>query len=192
MAAGASGGGCTGPPWNRTVGVGTLAPMIRSLPGFDPRIHPDAFVHESADVIGRVVLGAGASVWPRAVVRGDTDLITVGDGTNVQDGAVLHADAGVPCTLGSRVTIGHLACVHGCTIEDEVLVGIGAVVLNRAVIGTGSLIGAGAVVVEGVVVPAGSLVLGVPGRVVRETTAEERRGLVSSAAHYVELISLHR
>jgi carbonic anhydrase/acetyltransferase-like protein (isoleucine patch superfamily) len=166
--------------------------MIRSLPGFEPRVHPDCFVHESADVIGRVVLGARASVWPRAVIRGDTDLITVGDATNVQDGAVLHADAGVPCTVGSRVTIGHLACVHGCTIEDEVLVGIGAVILNRAVIGTGSLVGAGAVVAEGVVIPPGSLVLGVPGRVVRETTTEERRGLVSSAAHYADLVALYR
>jgi carbonic anhydrase/acetyltransferase-like protein (isoleucine patch superfamily) len=166
--------------------------MIRALPDRVPDVHPDAYVHESADVIGRVRLGARSSVWPRAVIRGDTDLITVGEETNVQDGAVLHADAGVPCTLGTRVTIGHLACVHGCTIEDEVLVGIGAVILNRAHIGTGSLIGAGAVVAEGVVVPPGSLVLGIPGRVVRETTPEERTSLVASAAHYAELVGLYR
>ena len=166
--------------------------MIRHLPGFTPEIAPDAFVHESADVIGRVHLGARASVWPRAVIRGDTDLITVGDESNVQDGAVVHADTGVPCTVGCRVTIGHLACIHGCTIEDEVLVGIGAIVLNGAHIGTGSLIGAGALVAEGVRIPPGSMVLGIPGRVVRETTADERRSLVASAAHYVELVALHR
>lgn len=171
---------------------GTLTPMIRSLPGHAPDIHSEAFVHESADVIGRVVLGARASVWPRAVIRGDTDLITVGEETNIQDGAVLHADEGVPCTLGKRVTIGHLACIHGCTIEDEVLVGIGAVILNGARIGAGSLIGAGAVVPEGVHVPSGSMVLGIPGRVVRETSAEERARLVASAAHYVELVALYR
>lgn len=166
--------------------------MLCSLPGLEPAVHPDAFVHESADVIGRVVLGARASVWPRAVIRGDTDLITVGEETNIQDGAVLHADEGVPCTLGSRITIGHLACIHGCTIEDEVLVGIGAVILNRAHIGTGSLIGAGAVVPEGVHVPPGSMVLGIPGRVVRETSVEERARLVASAAHYVALVALYR
>jgi carbonic anhydrase/acetyltransferase-like protein (isoleucine patch superfamily) len=172
--------------------IGTLAPVIRPLPGLVPEIAPGAFVHESAEVIGRVRLGARSSVWPRAVVRGDADLIAIGEETNVQDGAVLHADAGVPCTVGSRVTIGHLACVHGCTIEDEVLVGIGAVVLNRARIGSGSVIGAGAVVAEGVEIPAGSLVLGVPGRVARRTTEAQRRGLVESAAHYAALVALHR
>jgi carbonic anhydrase/acetyltransferase-like protein (isoleucine patch superfamily) len=166
--------------------------MIRHLPGLEPSVHPDAFVHESADVIGRVVLGARASVWPRAVIRGDTDIITVGEESNIQDGAVLHADKGVPCTLGDRVTIGHLACIHGCTIENEVLVGIGAIVMNRAQIGTGSLIGAGALISEGVQIPPGSLVLGVPGRVVRNTTPEERASLVASAAHYSELVALYR
>lgn len=149
-------------------------------------------MHESADVIGRVVLGARASVWPRAVIRGDTDLITVGEETNVQDGAVLHADKGAPCTLGNRVTIGHLACIHGCTMDDEVLVGIGAIVMNRAHIGSGSLIGAGALISEGVQIPPGSLVLGVPGRVVRDTTDDERASLVASAAHYAELVALYR
>lgn len=166
--------------------------MIRSLPGFEPEIDPRAYVHESAEVIGRVRLGTRSSVWPRAVIRGDTDLISIGEETNVQDGAVLHADAGVPCTLGNRVTVGHLACVHGCTIEDEVLVGIGAIVMNRARIGSGSLIGAGALVPEGAHIPPGSLVLGVPGRVVRETTPEERQRLRASAAHYAELVALYR
>ncbi len=130
-------------------------------------------------------------MWPNATIRGDTDRITVGERTNVQDGAVLHADEGVPCSLGADVTVGHLACVHGCTVEDQVLIGIGAVILNGARIGSGSVIGAGAVVTEGTVVPPGSLVLGTPGRVVRETTAEQREAIVAGAAHYVAMIAVH-
>jgi carbonic anhydrase/acetyltransferase-like protein (isoleucine patch superfamily) len=148
-------------------------------------------VHEAACVVGRVALGASASVWPNATIRGDTELITVGDASNIQDGAVVHADAGVPCTIGRAVTVGHLACIHGCTIDDEVLVGIGAIILNGARIGAGSIIGAGTVVTEGTVVPPGSLVLGTPGRVVRETTPEQREGIRRSAEHYVELIGEH-
>jgi carbonic anhydrase/acetyltransferase-like protein (isoleucine patch superfamily) len=125
------------------------------------------------------------------VLRGDSDLIHVGEDTNIQDGAVVHADEGLPCTIGHRVSIGHLACVHGCTIEDEVLVGISAVVLNGARIGSGSVIGAGAVVAEGVRIPSGSLVLGVPGRVARPTTPAQRERLLQTAAHYVELGRLH-
>ncbi len=142
-------------------------------------------------MIGRVRLGRDVSVWPNATIRGDTDQITVGDGTNVQDGAVLHADAGVPCTIGQRVTIGHLACVHGCTVEDEVLIGIGAIILNNSVIGTGSIVGAGAVLPEGTSVPPGSLVLGTPGRVIRETTAAQRADIRRSAEHYVAMIGVH-
>ncbi len=142
-------------------------------------------------MIGRVRLGRDVSVWPNATIRGDTDQITVGDGTNVQDGAVLHADAGVPCTIGQRVTIGHLACVHGCTVEDEVLIGIGAIILNNSVIGTGSIVGAGAVLPEGTSVPPGSLVLGTPGRVIRETTTAQRADIRRSAEHYVAMIGVH-
>ena len=142
-------------------------------------------------MIGRVRLGRDVSVWPNATIRGDTDQITVGDSTNVQDGAVLHADAGVPCTIGQRVTIGHLACVHGCTVEDEVLIGIGAIILNNSVIGTGSIVGAGAVLPEGTSVPPGSLVLGTPGRVIRETTAAQRADIRRSAEHYVAMIGVH-
>ncbi len=166
--------------------------MILPLGDHTPVLADGAFVHEAASVIGRVVLGCDVSVWPNATVRGDTDLISIGDGSNVQDGVVIHADAGVPCTVGRDVTIGHQACVHGCTIEDEVLVGIGAIVLNHSHVGTGSIIGAGAVVPEGTRVPAGSLVLGVPGRVVRETTSEQRDGIRASATHYVKMIVVHR
>lgn len=166
--------------------------MIRQLPGRVPQIGPGAFVHDAACVIGSVVIGPRASVWPAAVLRGDTDLITLGDESNVQDGAVLHADPGVPCRVGRRVTIGHRACVHGCTLEDETLVGIGAIVLNGAVVGTGSIVGAGAVVLEGFRVPPGSMVLGVPGRVVRATTPDQVEGVRESAARYVEMIERHR
>lgn len=148
-------------------------------------------MHDAACVIGRVRLGRAASVWPNATLRGDTDWITVGDESNIQDGAVLHADQGSPCVVGRAVTVGHLACVHGCTVEDEVLVGIGAVVLNGARIGSGSIVGAGAVIPEGTAVPPGSLVLGTPGRVVRETTAAQREDIRRSARHYAAMIAVH-
>lgn len=157
-----------------------------------PRVHPTAFVHPLAAVIGDVALGALASVWPFAVLRGDSDRIVVGDESNVQDGAVVHVDRGVPATIGARVTVGHRAIVHGATVEDDCLVGMGAVVLNRAVVGRGSIVAAGAVVPEGLVVPPGSLVMGVPGRVRRATTDEERARAARAAATYVELQLAHR
>jgi carbonic anhydrase/acetyltransferase-like protein (isoleucine patch superfamily) len=165
--------------------------VIRDLDGHRPDVGHGAYVDTSAVVIGRVVLGARSSVWPTAVIRGDTDLITVGEDTNVQDGAVLHADEGVPCTLGARVTVGHRAVVHGCTVGDEVLIGMGAVVMNRARIGAGSIIGAGALVPEGMEVPPGSMVVGLPARVVREVREGEREGVRHSAAHYVRMIDRH-
>lgn len=166
--------------------------MIRSLDGNAPHLEPGAFVHAAAEVIGRVSLGARSSVWPHAVIRGDSEEIAVGDESNVQDGAVLHADPGFPCRLGDRVTVGHLACVHGCTVGDETLIGIGAVVLNGARIGAGSVVGAGAVVPEGVELPPGSMVLGIPGRVVRATTEAEREGLRAGALRYVAMLGVHR
>jgi carbonic anhydrase/acetyltransferase-like protein (isoleucine patch superfamily) len=166
--------------------------VIRPLDGHVPHLGPGAFVHEAAEVIGRVRLGARASVWPRAVIRADTEDIGLGDETNVQDGAVLHADPGFPCRLGHRVTVGHLACVHGCVVEDGALIGMGAIVMNGARIGAGSIVGAGAVVAEGLEVPPGSMVLGVPGRIVRPTTPAERQGLVAAALRYVALIEVHR
>lgn len=166
--------------------------LIVSLGDHTPDLGPGAFVHEAACVIGRVRLGRDASVWPNATIRGDTDEISVGEASNIQDGAVLHADAGAPCTVGSRVTIGHLACVHGCTVEDDVLVGIGAIILNNAMIGTGSVVGAGAVIPERTIVPPHSLVLGTPGRVVRQTTDSQRGDIRHSAEHYVAMIGVHR
>jgi carbonic anhydrase/acetyltransferase-like protein (isoleucine patch superfamily) len=126
-------------------------------------------------------------VWPTAVLRADNDRITIGEESNVQDGAVIHVDPGFPCTVGKRVTIGHRAVVHGATIEDECLIGMGAVVLNGAVIGAGSLVGAGAVVREGMQVPPGSLVLGVPAKVVKQVDDETRARILRGAAAYVKM-----
>lgn len=149
-------------------------------------------MHSGAHVIGDVRLGARASVWPAAVLRGDSDAITVGEESNVQDGCVLHADPGLPCRIGRRVAIGHRAVVHGATVEDAVLIGMGAIVLNGARIGTGTIVGAGAVVREGMEVPPESLVLGVPGRVVRATTAEERARIGRTVDAYLALQRVHR
>ena len=155
-------------------------------------IHHSAFIHETAVVLGRVSLGERASVWPTAVIRGDTDRIDVGDDSNVQDGAVIHCDAGIPCTIGKRVTIGHRAVVHGARVEDDCLIGIGAIVLNNVVVGRGSLVGSGAVITEGTVIPPDSLVLGVPARVVKPLTDAQRERLQGGHKAYVDLQRRHR
>lgn len=144
------------------------------------------WIAPTATVIGDVRLGRNASVWFGAVVRGDNDPITIGENSNVQDGAVLHSDPGVPLDVGANVTIGHLAMVHSCTVGDGCLIGIGAVILSRAVLGEHCLVGAGAVVTEGKVFPPRSLIVGSPGRVVRELTNDQCAALDASAAHYVE------
>jgi carbonic anhydrase/acetyltransferase-like protein (isoleucine patch superfamily) len=154
--------------------------------------HSTAYIHPAAHVIGDVTLGARASVWPTAVIRGDTAPIVVGDDSNVQDGVVLHVDRGVPCTIGNRVAIGHRAVVHGATVHDDCLIGIGAIVLNRVVVGSGSIVGAGAVCTERMVIPPNSLVVGVPARVIRETTAEERERIARTVASYLVLQEEHR
>ena len=151
-----------------------------------PQVHPSAFVADTARVIGRVTLAEDSSVWFGAVLRGDTDPITVGRGSNIQDGSVLHADIGVPLTIGEYVTVGHQVMLHGCTIGDESLIGIGAIVLNGARIGRHCLVGAGALVTEGKVFPDGSLILGSPAKVVRPLTPQEIEGLRQSAQHYIE------
>lgn len=166
--------------------------MLRAFAGHEPSLGEGVYVDESAVVIGRVHLGAHASVWPNAVIRGDSDQITVGAETNIQDGVVVHVDAGVPCTIGARVTVGHLACIHGCLVEDEALIGIGAVLLNGARVGRGSIVGAKAVVTEGTEIPPGSLVLGAPARVIKPTSDAQREGIVQSAAHYVHAAEEHR
>jgi carbonic anhydrase/acetyltransferase-like protein (isoleucine patch superfamily) len=157
-----------------------------------PTIAKTAYVHPLAVVIGNVVLGERVSVWPTAVIRGDSDRIDIGDDSNVQDGTVIHVDLGAPTRIGRRVGIGHRAIVHGATVGDDVLIGMGAIVLSRAEIGSGSIIAAGAVVREGTKVPPNSLVVGVPGRVIRETTPEERDRTASTVRSYLELQQHHR
>jgi len=155
-------------------------------------IDPTAFIHAEAVVLGDVTLGARVSVWPTAVLRGDSDSITIGEDSNVQDGTVIHADEGVPTRIGKRVGIGHRAIVHGATIDDDVLVAMGAILLNGVHVGTGSIIGAGAVCTEGKRIPPNSLVIGVPGRIVRQTTGDERERIKRTVESYVELQAAHR
>ena len=157
-----------------------------------PSIDPTAFIHAQAVVLGNVTLGAHASVWPTAVLRGDSDRIVVGDESNVQDGSVLHADHGLPAIIGKRVAIGHRAIVHGAVVEDGCLLGMGCIVLNGARVGAGSIIGAGAVVTEGMQIPPGSLVLGVPARVVKPVTPEMRARITATVDAYIELKEQHR
>lgn len=161
--------------------------MILPFDGVSPEIDATAFVAPNATLIGRVVLAPESSVFFGVVLRADRDEISIGARSNVQDNVVIHGDPGTPARIGSGVSIGHGAVVHGCTIEDDVLIGMSATVLNRAVIGSGSLIAAGTVVLEDTVVPPRSLVAGVPGKVRRELTDEEFEGVRRNASTYVAL-----
>lgn len=159
---------------------------IYELDGVAPRVADSAWVAESAEVMGNVELAADVSIWFGAVLRGDTESIRIGKGSNIQDQSMLHADIGFPLTVGENVTVGHQVMLHGCTIGDQSLIGIGAVVLNGARIGKHCLVGAGALVTEGKEFPDGSMILGSPAKVVRELSAEQIERLKWSAAHYVE------
>ncbi|MDE2175410.1 MAG: gamma carbonic anhydrase family protein [Betaproteobacteria bacterium] len=159
---------------------------IYQFASWRPEIAADAYVAPGAQVMGKVRLLPRSSVWFSAVLRGDNELIEIGEDSNVQDGSVLHTDPGYPLTVGPRVTIGHQAMLHGCTIGEGSLIGIGAVVLNGAQIGRNCLVGAGALVTEGKVFPDGVLILGAPARVARELTPEAIAALKGSAEHYVE------
>ncbi|HJR63550.1 MAG TPA: gamma carbonic anhydrase family protein [Gemmatimonadaceae bacterium] len=155
-------------------------------------IHPSAFIHERATVLGDVTLGARTSVWPSAVIRADTAPVVIGSETSVQDGTVIHVDLDVPVHVGSRVTIGHRAIIHGATIEDDCLIGMGAIVLNHVRVGRGSIVGAGALCTEGMEIPPNSVVLGVPAKVVRETTPEMRERIQAGVESYLALQEEHR
>ena len=161
--------------------------MIERFDGVEPRIHETAWVHSSACVIGDVEIGSEASIWPMAVMRGDMGILRLGASSNLQDGAVCHATGGLSTTtIGARVTIGHRVVIHGCTIEDDCLIGMGAIVMDNAVIGAGSIVGAGAVVLANRFIPPGSMVLGSPAKVVREVTEAERRWIEYSWQVYVD------
>lgn len=166
--------------------------MIRPLGRIRPVVSPTAFVHPSAEVIGRVTLGAGASVWPGAVLRGDIEKISIGAGSNVQDNAVVHTDRGVPAVVGRNVTVGHGAILHSCRIADGALIGMGAVVLGNAVVGRGALVGAGSVVPPGARIPPGHLALGTPARSVRPLRRREISDISKNALRYLRLAALHK
>lgn len=166
--------------------------MLFDLGDRTVQLRGDCFVADNAVVVGSVVLEHNTSIWFNAVVRGDCDLITIGEGSNVQDGAVLHTDAGVKLVVGRYVSVGHMAMLHGCTIGDNSLIGIKSVVLNHATVGNNCLIGANALITEGKIIPDGSLVLGSPGKVVRTLTDDEIHALREPATHYIENARRHR
>ncbi|GGR11556.1 gamma carbonic anhydrase family protein [Streptomyces netropsis] len=166
--------------------------LISGVGGREPRIDPGAFTAPTSVVIGEVTMAAGASVWYHAVLRADCGPITLGADSNIQDNCTVHVDPGFPVSVGERVTVGHNAVLHGCTVEDDVLVGMGATVLNGAVIGAGSLVAAQALVPQGMRIPPGSLVAGVPAKVRRELTEEEREHIRLNATMYLELAKQHR
>jgi len=159
---------------------------LYEVDGKAPQVHPTAWIADSAEVMGNVHVAADASVWFGCVLRGDTESMTIGEGSNVQDLSVLHADLGMPLTIGRHVTVGHKVMLHGCTIGDESLIGIGAIVLNGARIGRNCLVGAGALVTEGKEFADGSMIVGAPARVVRQLTPEQIEGLRLSARHYID------
>jgi carbonic anhydrase/acetyltransferase-like protein (isoleucine patch superfamily) len=159
---------------------------IYQLDDQTPNVADSAWVADNAQVMGAVKIAADASIWFGVTVRGDTETIEIGEGSNIQDGSVMHADHGKPIVVGKHVTVGHMVMLHGCTIGDESLIGIGAVVLNGAKIGKNCLVGAGSLVTEGKEFPDGSMIMGTPAKVVRELSPEQIEGLRQSARHYVE------
>ena len=177
---------------HRAVVAGEVHQMIFPYKNKKPKIHPSVFVAPGAHVIGDVTLAKGASVWFIAVLRGDVSYIKVGENTNIQDGCVIHGDYGVPCILKKGIIMGHQATAHACTIEDGVLIGIGARILSGAKVGAFSLIGAGAIVLENAVIPPRSLVLGVPGKIIRQLTPKEAATHVPWAARYKKLASEYK
>ena len=159
---------------------------VYELDGVAPRMAAGSWIADSAQVMGHVELGEDVSVWFGVVIRGDTEVITIGRGSNIQDGSVLHADVGKPLQIGDNVTVGHKVMLHGCSVGDGSLIGIGAVVLNGARIGRGCIVGAGALVTEGKEFPDGSMIIGSPAKAVRALTPEQQQGLLRSAEHYIE------
>jgi carbonic anhydrase/acetyltransferase-like protein (isoleucine patch superfamily) len=167
--------------------------MIRPYRGVMPRIADSAYIDDSGQIIGDVVIGERSSVWPNVTIRGDVNHIRVGNETSIQDNCVLHVDHMIyPCIVGDRVTVGHSAVLHGCVVEDDALIGIGAIVLNGAKIGKGAVVAAGALVPEGMEVPAGSLVMGAPAKVRREVTTEESARFQKNCQNYVKISAIYK
>ncbi len=165
---------------------------VYEVDGKTPQVDSTAWIADSAEVMGNVTLGPDASVWFGCVLRGDTESMSIGEGSNIQDMSVLHADRGMPLTVGKHVTVGHKVMLHGCTIGDESLIGIGAIVLNGARIGKHCLVGAGALVTEGKEFPDGSMIVGAPAKAIRQLTPEQIEGLKMSAQHYIDNARMFR
>ena len=159
--------------------------MIYDFEGHTPKLDPNSWVASNSVIIGKVELKKDSNIWFNVTLRGDVEPITIGEGSNVQDGSVVHSDPGCPVIIGKNVTIGHLVMLHGCVIEDDCLIGIGSTILNKAKIGKNSIIGANALVTENKVIPERSLVLGSPGKIVRQVTDEEIKSIKVNAEHYV-------
>ncbi|WP_016910465.1 gamma carbonic anhydrase family protein [Streptomyces xiaopingdaonensis] len=172
--------------------MGEQQAVVAAVGGRRPRLADSAYTAPTSVVVGEVTMGESTGLWYGAVLRGDAASVSIGAGSNIQDNSTVHADPGFPVTVGERVSVGHNAVLHGCTVEDEVLVGMGATVLNGARIGAGSLVAAQALVPQGMQVPPGSLVAGVPAKVKRELTEEEREGVRLNAAVYLDLAEAHR
>jgi len=151
-----------------------------------PEVHPEAWVASNAAIIGKVKLEKNSSIWFNAVLRGDIELITIGENSNIQDGSVLHTDPGYPLTVGKGVTVGHMVMLHGCQISDDTLIGIGSIILNNAKIGKNCIIGANTLITENKVIPDNSLVVGSPGRVIRKVTDKDIKATLENAKHYVD------
>jgi carbonic anhydrase/acetyltransferase-like protein (isoleucine patch superfamily) len=166
--------------------------QLITVDGHAPQVDPSAWIAPGAVVAGRVTIGRESGVWYTTVVRADMESVTLGEGSNLQDGTVVHADPGFPAVVGDGVSVGHRAVLHGCTVEAGCLIGMGAVVLNGATIGAGSLVAAGTVVTQGATIPPGSLVAGVPGKVRRELTEDELAANRANAEAYRYLLGLHR
>ncbi len=166
--------------------------MIRSFRGMRPSVAPSAFIDESAVLIGDVIVGEQSSIWCQVTVRADTSRVTIGDETNIQDNSCLHEDADAPLNIGNGVVVGHSCTVHGCDVEDDCLIGMGATILSKARIGAGSIVAAGAVVLGGTEIPPRRLVAGVPARVKREISDAELERTRENARHYVELAAQYR
>ena len=157
-----------------------------------PKVHESCFIHPTATIVGKVTIRANCGIWPSAAIRGDESSIEIGEGSNVQDCCVVHVTEGFPTKIGKNVSVGHGSIIHGATIENDVIIGMGAVVLNGAVVGEGSIIGAGALVKEGAQIPPGSLVVGIPGKVIREGDETLRTEALRNAKNYQQLAQRHK
>lgn len=166
--------------------------MIKGHNGIEPKIDETVFIAESADIIGNVTIGRNSSIWYQGVLRGDDQPITIGENTNIQDGSVVHTGWEIPTVVGNNVTVGHKALIHGCTIGDNTLIGMGSIILDGAEVGEFTIIGAGSLVPPGKKIPSGVLALGSPAKVIRELTQEEKDSIIESAVDYVEAANNHK